>query len=220
VIRIVVADDHPVVRDGLRTLFDSLPDTEVIGEAGTGREAIRAAVAQRPDVLIMDLGMPDVDGFAATAEISRVAPGVAVLILTMSDDDETVFTAMRAGARGYLVKGATKEEIIRAVTAVAAGEAIFGPDVARRVLSYFSAAPQRRDPFPQLTPREREVLDLLAGGLSNATIAARLGLSLKTVNNNTSSIFAKLQVAGRAEAIVRAREAGLGRGQSLSNDRR
>jgi DNA-binding NarL/FixJ family response regulator len=220
VIRIVVADDHPVVRDGLRTLFDSLPDTEVIGEAGTGREAIRAAVAQRPDVLIMDLGMPDVDGFAATAEISRMAPDVAVLILTMSDDDETVFTAMRAGARGYLVKGATKEELIRAVTAVAAGEAIFGPDVARRVLSYFSAAPQQRDPFPQLTPREREVLDLLAGGLANATIAARLGLSLKTVNNNTSSIFAKLQVAGRAEAIIRAREAGLGRGQSSSNDRR
>jgi DNA-binding NarL/FixJ family response regulator len=211
VIRIVVADDHPVVRDGLRTLFDSLPDTEVIGEAGTGREAIRAAVAQRPDVLIMDLGMPDLDGFAATAEICRVAPDVAVLVLTMSDDDETVFAAMRAGARGYLVKGATKEEILRAVTAVAAGEAIFGPDVARRVLSYFSATPQQRDPFPQLTPREREVLDLLAAGLSNSAIATRLGLSLKTVNNNTSSIFAKLAVAGRAQAIIRAREAGLGR---------
>jgi DNA-binding NarL/FixJ family response regulator len=211
-IRIVVADDHPVVRDGLRTLFDSFPETHMIGEAATGRQAIRAAIAERPDVLIMDLGMPDLDGFAATAEISRVAPDVAVLVLTMSDDDETVFAAMRAGARGYLVKGATKEEIIRAVSAVAAGEAIFGPDVARRVLSYFSATPQRRDPFPQLTRREREVLDLLAAGLSNSAIASRLGLSLKTVNNNTSSIFAKLAVAGRAEAIIRARDAGLGRG--------
>ena len=210
-IRIVVADDHPMVRDGLRTLFDSFADTELISEAGTGREAVRAAVVERPDVLIMDLGMPDMDGFAATAEIGRVAPQVAVLVLTMSDDDDTVFAAMRAGARGYLVKGATKEEILRAVTAVAAGEAIFGPGVARRVLSYFNAPHQQQDPFPQLTPREREVLDLLAGGLSNSAIATRLGLSSKTVNNNTSSIFTKLAVAGRTEAIIRARDAGLGR---------
>ena len=210
-IRIVVADDHPMVRDGLRTLFDSFPDTELISEAGTGREAVRAALVERPDVLIMDLGMPDMDGFAATAEIGRVAPQVAVLVLTMSDDDDTVFAAMRAGARGYLVKGATKEEILRAVTAVAAGEAIFGPGVARRVLSYFNAPHQQQDPFPQLTPREREVLDLLAGGLSNSAIATRLGLSSKTVNNNTSSIFTKLAVAGRTEAIIRARDAGLGR---------
>jgi DNA-binding NarL/FixJ family response regulator len=210
-IRIVVADDHPMVRDGLRTLFDSFPDTEMVSEAGTGREAVRAAVVEQPDVLIMDLGMPDMDGFAATAEIGRVAPQVAVLVLTMSDDDDTVFAAMRAGARGYLVKGATKEEILRAVTAVAAGEAIFGPGVARRVLSYFNAPHQQQDPFPQLTPREREVLDLLAGGLSNSAIATRLGLSSKTVNNNTSSIFTKLAVAGRTEAIIRARDAGLGR---------
>jgi len=210
-IKIVVADDHPMVRDGLRTLFDSFPDTELVNEAGTGREAVRAAVVDSPDVLIMDLGMPDMDGFAATAEIGRVAPQVAVLVLTMSDDDDTVFAAMRAGARGYLVKGATKEEILRAVTAVAAGEAIFGPGVARRVLSYFNAPHQQQDPFPQLTPREREVLDLLAGGLSNSAIATRLGLSSKTVNNNTSSIFTKLAVAGRTEAIIRARDAGLGR---------
>jgi DNA-binding NarL/FixJ family response regulator len=211
VIRIVVADDHPMVRDGLRTLFDSYPDTEMISEAGTGKEAVRAAVIERPDVLIMDLGMPDMDGLAATAEIIRIAPQVAVLVLTMSDDDDTVFAAMRAGASGYLVKGATKEEIIRAVTAVAAGEAIFGPGVARRVLSYFNTPHQQQDPFPQLAPREREVLDLLAAGLSNAAIATRLGLSAKTVNNNTSSIFAKLAVAGRTEAIIRARDAGLGR---------
>jgi DNA-binding NarL/FixJ family response regulator len=210
-IKIVVADDHPMVRDGLRTLFDSFPDTEMISEAATGREAVRAAVVEKPDVLIMDLGMPDMDGFAATAEIVRVAPQVAVLVLTMSDDDDTVFAAMRAGASGYLVKGATKEEIIRAVTAVAAGEAIFGPGVARRVLSYFNAPYQQEDPFPQLTPRERDVLDLLAAGLSNAAIATRLGLSTKTVNNNTSSIFSKLAVAGRTEAIIRARDAGLGR---------
>jgi DNA-binding NarL/FixJ family response regulator len=210
-IRIVVADDHPMVRDGLRTLFDSFPDTELVSEAGTGREAVRAAVVDGPDVLIMDLGMPDLDGFAATAEIGRVAPQVAVLVLTMSDDDDTVFAAMRAGARGYLVKGATKEEILRAVTAVAAGEAIFGPGVARRVLSYFNAPHQQNDPFPQLTPREREVLDLLASGLSNSAIASRLGLSSKTVNNNTSSIFTKLAVVGRTEAIIRARDAGLGR---------
>jgi DNA-binding NarL/FixJ family response regulator len=210
-IKIVVADDHPMVRDGLRTLFDSFPDTEMISEAATGREAVRAAVVEKPDVLIMDLGMPDMDGFAATAEIVRVAPQVAVLVLTMSDDDDTVFAAMRAGASGYLVKGATKEEIIRAVSAVAAGEAIFGPGVARRVLSYFNAQHQQQDPFPQLTPRERDVLDLLAAGLSNAAIATRLGLSTKTVNNNTSSIFTKLAVAGRTEAIIRARDAGLGR---------
>jgi DNA-binding NarL/FixJ family response regulator len=200
-----------MMRDGLRALFDSLPNTELVSEAGTGREAVRAAVVERPDVLIMDLGMPDMDGFAATAEIARVAPEVAVLVLTMSDDDDTVFAAMRAGARGYLVKGATKEEIFRAVSAVASGEAIFGPGVARRVLSYFNASHSQLDPFPQLSPREREVLDLLAGGLSNSAIAARLGLSTKTVNNNTSSIFTKLAVAGRTEAIIRARDAGLGR---------
>jgi DNA-binding NarL/FixJ family response regulator len=168
-------------------------------------------VTERPDVVVMDLGMPDLDGISATTEIRRVAPQVAVLVLTMSDDDEAVFTAMRAGAQGYLVKGASKEEILRAVHAVASGEAIFGPDVARRVLSFFSAPPPQHEPFPELSPREREVLDHLAAGLSNTAIADRLGLSLKSVNNRTSAIFGKLQVAGRAEAIIRAREAGLGR---------
>jgi DNA-binding NarL/FixJ family response regulator len=205
-IRLVIADDHPVVRDGLRALFDAWDDTAVVAEATTGREAIRAAVVERPDVVVMDLGMPDVDGIAATSEIRSVAPDVAILVLSMSDDDDAVFAAMRAGARGYLVKGATKEEIRRAVTAVAAGEAIFGPDVARRVLSYFSAPPVREEPFPQL--------DLLAAGLSNAAIATRLSLSLKTVNNRTSTIFAKLQVAGRTEAVIRARDAGLGRART------
>jgi DNA-binding NarL/FixJ family response regulator len=206
-IRVLVADDHPIVRDGLRALFDELPDLMLVGEAATGREAIRTAVTERPDVVIMDLAMPDIDGFTATAEIGRVAPEVAVLVLTMTDDDRTLGRAVRAGAKGYLLKGATKDEILRAVTAVAAGEAIFGPTVARRLLGQLIAP---RDPFPQLTPREREVLDLLATGRSNSLIAGHLGLSLKTVNNLTSSIFTKLQVAGRTEAALLARDQGLG----------
>jgi DNA-binding NarL/FixJ family response regulator len=210
-VRVVVADDHPIVRDGLRALLDSLPDMELVGEATTGREAVRSAVVGRPDVIVMDLRMPDLDGATATAEICRTAPEVAVLVLTMLDDDDSVFAAMRAGARGYLVKGASQQDIVRAITAVAAGEAIFGPGVARRVLRYFATPPAAQPAFPELSPREREVLDLLAGGLTNAAIASRLGLSAKTVGNHTSSIFGKLQVAGRAEAIIRAREAGLGR---------
>jgi DNA-binding NarL/FixJ family response regulator len=211
-VRVVIADDHPIVRDGLRALLTSIPDVELVGEATTGREAVRSAVTDRPDVIVMDLRMPDLDGAAATAEICRVAPDVAVLVLTMLDDDDSVFAAMRAGARGYLVKGASQQEIVRAITAVAAGEAIFGPGVARRVLRYFASPPAAAAPaFPELSPREREVLDLIAGGLTNAAIAGRLGLSAKTVGNHTSAIFAKLQVAGRAEAIIRAREAGFGR---------
>jgi DNA-binding NarL/FixJ family response regulator len=210
VIRVVVADDHPMVRDGLRALLTSLPTTELVGEAATGRQAVRVAVTERPDVLVMDLHMPELDGVAATTEITRLAPGVAVLVLSMLDDDESVFAAMRAGARGYLVKGAGQEEIVRAITAVASGDVIFGPGIARQVLAYFSAPRPTQPTFPELTTRERQVLDLVAAGLSNSTIAARLGLSTKTVGNHTSTIFTKLHVADRAEAIVRAREAGLG----------
>ena len=210
-IRLLIADDHPMVRDGLRALFDELPDIEVVGEAANGREAVEGAVVHRPDVMIMDLAMPDVDGFAATSEIKRVAPEVAVLVLTMSEVDETVAKAMRAGAQGYLLKGATKEEILRAVTSVAGGEAIFGSSVARRVLARLTAPPPERDPFPQLTPREHDVLHLLASGLSNPAIATRLELSQKTINNLTSSVFAKLHVAGRTEAALLARDHGLGR---------
>jgi DNA-binding NarL/FixJ family response regulator len=212
-IRVAIADDHPVVRDGLRALLASLPGMELVAEAATGREAVRAAVTARPDVLVMDLRMPDLDGAAATAEIARMVPDVAVLVLTMFEDDDSVFAAMRAGARGYLVKGASQEEISRAITAVAAGGAIFGPGVARRVLAYFAAPPRgTQQPFPDLTQREREVLDLIAAGMTNTAIATRLGLAGKTVGNHISTIFAKLQVATRAEAIIRAREAGLGRG--------
>ena len=207
-IRVLVADDHPVVRDGLRALFDQLPDVQLVAEAATGREAIRGAVTERPDVVIMDLGMPDVDGFAATVEIGKVAPAVAVLVLTMTDDDRTLSRAVQAGAMGYLLKGATKEEILRAVTAVASGEAIFGPSIARRLQAQLSTS--YREPFPELTPREREVLRWLATGQSNSAIAEQLGLSVKTVNNLTSSVLSKLRVTSRTEAALLARDQGLG----------
>ncbi|MFL6173728.1 MAG: response regulator [Marmoricola sp.] len=209
-IRVVVADDHPIVRAGLVALLSSLPDIEIAATATTGREAVREVVSTRPDVALLDLNMPELDGIAATREITRVAPDVGVLVLTMYDDDDSVFAAMKAGARGYLVKGVEQDDIARAIRSVAAGEAIFGPGVASRVLRFLTA-PQAASAFPELTPREHEILDLLAAGLRNAAIAERMGIAAKTVANNVSSIFTKLQVADRAQAIVRARDAGLGR---------
>jgi DNA-binding NarL/FixJ family response regulator len=213
-IRVVVADDHPVVRSGISALLSSLPGFIVVGMASDGAQAIKECQLAQPDVLILDLKMPGLDGLAATREITRSVPRVAILILTMFDDDESVFAAMRAGARGYLVKGAEQDEIARAVRAVASGELIFGPAVASRVAGFFATprtSPSAAQPFPQLTTREREILDLLAGGMSNAAIGARLGIAGKTVANNVSSVFTKLQVADRSQAIVRARDAGLGR---------
>jgi DNA-binding NarL/FixJ family response regulator len=210
-IRVVLADDHPVVRAGLAALLGSLHGIEVVGVASDGREAVREVVLLRPSVAVLDLQMPGQDGFAATREIARVAPDVGVLVLTMFDDDDSVFAAMRAGARGYVVKGAEQEEIGRAIRAVASGEAIFGPGIAQRVLRFFAAPrPAAADPFPELTGREREILDLLAAAMPNSMIATSLGLSPKTVANHLSSIFTKLQVADRAQAILRARDAGLG----------
>lgn len=209
-LRIVVADDHGIVREGLGALLSAHDGYELAGTAATGAEAVRAAVTLHPDVVVMDIQMPDLTGIEATRQITRAAPDVAVLILTMFDDDESVFAAMRAGARGYVLKGAAPDNVIRAIAAVAAGEAIFGPGVARRALAYMSGPRTEQAAFPELTPREREVLDLIAAGLGNATIAARLGLAPATVGNHITNIFGKLQVASRAEAIVRARSAGLG----------
>ena len=208
--RVVLADDHPVVRAGLAALLGSLPAIEVVGVAPDGRQAVREVVLHRPDVAVLDLQMPGLDGFGATREIRRAAPATAVLVLTMFDDGDSVFAAMRAGARGYVVKGAEQEEIGRAIAAVAAGEAIFSPGVAERVLRFFAEPQPAAYPFPELTARERGILGLLAAALPNGQIAARLSLSSKTVANHLSSIFAKIQVADRASAIVRARDAGLG----------
>jgi DNA-binding NarL/FixJ family response regulator len=212
-ITIVVVDDHPVVRNGLVALLRTIPELEVVGEAADGAEAVRVVEDTEPDVVLMDIRMPETDGIEATRQLRQLAPATRVLVLTMHDDDATVLTAMQAGAQGYLLKEADEDDIVRAVHAVVAGEAIFGPGVANRVLGYFSqpppvAAPD--DPFPELTDRERSILDLLAQGKRNAEIAADLYLSTKTVSNHLTSIFSKLQVAGRGEAIVRAREGGLG----------
>jgi len=209
-IRILIADDHPLVRQGLKAALATLPEVEIVAEAATGKEAIREAVLHQPDVVVMDLQMPDLNGIDATRELARAVPTAAVLVLTMFDDDDWVFAAMRAGARGYVLKGAEQQEIARAIMAVAAGEAIFGPAVATRVLAYFATPPATPTPFPELTAREREVLDLLAAGHTNHQIAEQLGRSAKTVANHISAIFAKLQVADRTQAILRARDAGLG----------
>jgi DNA-binding NarL/FixJ family response regulator len=215
-ITILLADDHPIVRSGLRALLGSIDGLSVVAEAADGHAAVREAVTHRPDVLVMDIQMPGLDGVEATRQLARSAPEVAVLMLTMYEDDDSVFSAMRAGARGYLLKGAEQDEIARAIRAVAAGEAIFGPGIARRVLGFFAAPPPADQPFPELTDREREVLDLIAAAHPNGDIGRRLGIAPKTVANHISSIFTKLQVADRAEAIVRAREAGLGRGDGAT----
>ena len=210
-IRVLIVDDHPVFVSGLRVTFDDCDDIEVVGTATDGDAAVTEVEALSPDVVLMDIRMAPTNGIDATRQVVHRRPDTAVVVLTMFDDDETVFTAMAAGARGYLVKGAPQERIVEAVRAVAAGQLVFGQDVAAQVLAFF--AEQRRNPrsaFPSLTERETEVLELIAAGRNNQTIARTLGLSEKTVRNHVSLIFAKLQVADRSEAIVRAREAGLG----------
>ncbi len=211
-IRILVADDHTLFRDGLRALFSSLPDLEVVGEAATGDECISHALTLQPDVILMDVRMPGLNGIQATRRILESSPHIGIVVVTMFEDDESVFAAMRAGARGYILKGAGQSEILRAIHAAANGEALFSPAIARRMMNYFAEHKNGlASVFPELTDREREILDLIAQGLNNVEIASRLFLSAKTVRNHVSNIFNKLQVVDRAQAIVRARDAGFGR---------
>jgi DNA-binding NarL/FixJ family response regulator len=209
-IRILIADDHPVFRFGLKALLATEPDAEVIGEASTGIEAVSLANELAPDVILMDINMPDLNGIEATRRILAARPETGILIVSMLDDD-SVFAALRAGARGYLLKGAEGDATLRAIRTIAEGGTIFSPGIAGRVMQYFAGEkPESTDPFPELTEREREILALLAQGLSNAEIAKHLVINQKTVRNHISNIFNKLQVSDRLQAALRAREAGLG----------
>ncbi len=211
-IRVLVADDHPLYRDGLRAMLAAAPETELVGEATTGDEAIAQATDLQPDVLLMDLQMPGTNGIEATRRIRQTSPHIAILVVTMFSDDDSVFAALRSGAQGYVLKGADRAELLRAIVAVSRGEAIFSPAIAKRLMRHFAtlSAEQMPAAFPELTDRERVILDLIAQGKSNTEIASRLVLSPKTVRNHISNILSKLQVADRAQAIIRAREAGLG----------
>lgn len=216
-IKVLIADDHVFYREGVRALLSNVQEIEVLGEASNGEEAIANTRELQPDVILMDLKMPGMNGIDATRRIHASHPGTGVLVITMFDDDDSVFAAMRAGARGYLLKDADKDEVVRAIVAVHRGEAIFSPAIAQRMMQYFSSSPSsphkknQPDEFAGLTERELEILDLIAQGHNNMVISNKLSLSIKTVQNYVSSILTKLQVADRSQAIVRAREAGLGK---------
>ena len=212
-IRVVVADDHQIVRDGLQALLGALDGVEVVGTAADGRDALHVVDETTPDVVVMDIQMPQLDGIEATRRITARHPGVHVVMLTMNEDDDTVLSAIRAGASGYLLKGSGAEEVMGAIRAAHAGGMVFGATLAARVAGLFAGRPAAVEvPFPELTARERTVLDLLAAGRSNDASAREIYVSNKTVRNTVSSIYAKLHAAGRAEAIIKAREAGFGRG--------
>ncbi len=212
-VRVLIADDHPVFRDGLASLLATQPDVAVVATAADGAEAVRLATEHVPDVVVMDLQMPELNGIDATRRLAETLPEVRVLVFTMGEEDGTVLAAMRAGARGYLVKGASQDEVARAISTVHAGGLVFGASLALRIADLLSgAATPDRSAFPQLTEREVEILDLIAAGRNNAQIASALHLAPKTVRNNVSNILAKLQATDRAEAIIRARDAGLGGG--------
>jgi DNA-binding NarL/FixJ family response regulator len=214
-IRILVVDDHQLFREGLIALLGAAPDTQVVGEAGTGEQALALLKELAADVVLMDIMMPDMNGIEATRRLRADHPHTQVVMLTMLEDDDSLFAAMCAGAHGYILKGADTADVLHTVRAVAAGQALFGPAIARRLTAFFQHAQGKGltvSPFPDLTDREREVLDLIAQGLDNRQIATRLYISGKTVSNHISNVFAKLHVTDRAQAIVAAREAGLGRG--------
>ncbi|HEY3164234.1 MAG TPA: response regulator transcription factor [Candidatus Limnocylindrales bacterium] len=213
-IRVLIADDHPLFRDGLRALIERSADLELAGEAESGLEAVELAATTAPTIVLMDLRMPEMTGIDATRRILERDPSIGILIITMSEDDESLFAAMRAGARGYIPKDADSEELIHAIRAAAVGEVIFGASIAHRMMAFFTSGRGRAaaaaDPFPELTEREHEILELIAAGRSNGEIAQRLAITSKTVRNHVANVLNKLQVASRSQAIVRAREAGLG----------
>lgn len=209
-IRIFIADDHALFRDGLRALFRSIKDIELVGEAGDGKQAVNGADELQPDIVLMDIQMPGLNGIEATREIITTSPHIGVIVVSMLEDDDSIFAAMRAGARGYVLKGADQEQMLRTIRAVASGEALFGPGIAERLMGYFANLEPDTRVFPELTDRENEVLELIAKGLNNQEIAQGLTISQKTVRNHVSNIFNKLQVADRAQAIIRARDAGMG----------
>jgi len=219
-IRVLIADDHTLFRDGLRALLVSIPDIRVVGEASNGKEVLRLAVESQPDVILMDIQMPDINGIEATRQILRTSPHIGIVVLTMFQDDDSVFAVMRAGARGYVLKGADQGVLLRAVRAVANGESLFSPEIAARLMQFFASLEPASRPelFPELTEREREILSFVADGQTNAEIADRLVISMKTVRNHVSNIFSKLQVADRAQAAIRAREAGLSGASSTDAD--
>jgi DNA-binding NarL/FixJ family response regulator len=215
-IRVLVVDDHTLFRDGLTAILMNVPDIEAVGEAGTGREAVAQVQTLVPDVVLMDINMPDLNGIEATQQILAAKPDTGIIMLTMLEDNDSLFAAMCAGARGYILKGADKAEVLKTIRAVANGEALFGAAIASRLTSFFQNTSRRAhqnevaSPFPDLTDRERDVLELIAQGENNQDIAQRLHISAKTVSNHISNIFNKLQVADRAQAIVKARQTGLG----------
>jgi DNA-binding NarL/FixJ family response regulator len=218
IIRIVAVDDHTLFREGLRALFSTIPDIELVGEATSGAQAMELVEDLEPDIVLMDIDMPEIGGSQATRAILRQHPTIGVVMVTMLDDDTSVFSAMRAGARGYVLKGAKPDELIQTIRVVASGQALFSPTVASRIMRFFAeyghtfkdSVPE--DAFPELTPREVEVLELIARGDKNQQIAEKLVITDKTVRNHITSIFSKLQVADRAQAIIKARDAGLADG--------
>jgi DNA-binding NarL/FixJ family response regulator len=210
-LNILIADDHPLFRKGMTALLETMPGIQVVGEAASGREAVELAASLKPDVVLMDLQMPDGNGLSATREITRAQPDIRILVITLFEDDDSIFAALKAGARGYILKDADEDEMMRAIRSAGEGEAIFSPPVAARLIDFFTENSHHEPAaaFPELTDREREILSLIARGDTNAAIAARLFLSIKTVRNHVSNIYSKLQVADRAQAVIRARDAGL-----------